>query len=207
MISIDTLTPLVAPEAPGCPEPNLKLALKQAAQDFFRDTESWRIEDDPTTAAVGQSLVQLGVPSNGMLLNIYTLAVNGVEVLPTLPETVAAADPNWISSTDNKVAGYWIVDPDSIRLYKVPSVAMTVQAYFSVVPTLDNDQLPDFMALHVQTLAHGALWKLQSQVAQPWTNTERADYHGNLFNSLCIQAKIRATRQGGNGLSLQLRRG
>lgn len=205
MVSYDALAPLVAAELPHCPDPVIRFALKQAAQDFFRQTELWRVECEGVET-VNEASVALELPTNTFVVATHQVYVDGKLVVQSHPEKVATDVASWMTKTDPKITAYWIDGPTSIRVWPINTVSATVSAYVSVAPRFELDQLPDVVVPHQQTLAAGALWKLQSMIGKPWSNKTAAEGNGAIFNSGMIQARIYAVRHGMGSLRVAFRR-
>ena len=205
MITLDSLVQRVSPDVLGCPDPVIKQALKLAAQDFFRQTELWRVECDAVTT-VGEASVELDIPANTTLVAPYQVYADGALIDQTHPEFAGAGLDDWMVRTEPKMRGYWLDSPTTIRVWPINSVAQDITAYVSVAPTLTCEQLPDVALPHEQTLVYGALWKLQSAENKVWANPAAGQVNGGLFNSGMVQAKIFAISHGMGALHVAKRR-
>ena len=204
MISIDTIAPLVANEVPACPDPIVKWGIQMAAQDFFRDTELWRIECDPVVS-VDEALVDLDIPNGTVVNAIYQLYANGVLLPAGRPDTAASQTDVWMTKTADDITEYWVSPPNQIRVYPINTVSATIYAHLSVVPGTGTTSYPEVTGDFLQTMVAGALWKLQSMAGKAWTNESAAATNGSLFNAAMIRAKINANRAGNSTMQVTMR--
>jgi len=204
--SISSLAPLVAVDAPNCPTPVVEWAIRAAAQDFYRDTEAWRIEGNPITTA-DSATVDIDLPLGthiGAVYNVYA----GDRLIPSGAPSAAAALSSggvWMTATDDEIKMYWVDSPTALRVYPINTVPVGVSVFCSVIPAQNATSLPTLSGDYTQTIVSGALWKLQQQQGKAWSNDAAAQTNGLLFNAGCVRAKIATNRSGNASMRIAFR--
>ena len=204
MISADTLSAYVAGDVPGCPDPLIKWGIRMAAQDFFRDTELWRIECDPVDT-VGAAEVELDLPAGVVVNAIYHVYANGRLLVAGRPDTAASASEVWMTKTAANIEQFWLSPPTSLRLFPINTATASLRVYCSVVPGFSVSSFPEVVGDFAQTVAAGTLWKLQSMPGKSWSNDLAAQTNGALFNAGLVRARIRSNRAGNSAMRVTMR--
>ncbi|MEY9435581.1 phage adaptor protein [Bradyrhizobium elkanii] len=182
MIDFDAFYPHVMPSAPGCPEPTVINALRQAAQRFCETTRAWRCND--TFDVTMDTCAFVCVPDGAELFEIEAVTFDG---RPIDPISVAELDrlmPRWRDQTEAAQPRYYTqLDFDTIRL--APAGEGTVQVWAFLKPSEDADQLPDFLgAKFARAIASGALADILLLPGQPFFNPDLASVHAARFQSV-----------------------
>ena len=204
MISVASIVPLVSVEVPSCPDPVVSWGIQMAAQDYFRDTELWRVEAD-AVITVDEAEVELDLPQGTVLNAIYNVYDAGRLLVHGRPDTVATASENWMTRTDTSIEQFWPSSPTAIRVYPINTVSASLSVYCSVIPGFSSDSFPEYGGDFIQTIRVGALWKLQSMVGKAWTNEAAAGQNAILFNAGTVRAKINSTRSGNSVMRVTMR--
>lgn len=197
MAQWDAFYPFVLPDVPGCPNPAVDHALRQAAREFCARTLAWNEYLDPQ-------------PTIATLLECEFDLSSDQEIIKILDATIGTPDPvsGTIAWTDlpvwriDQLPRDWktnpclhrgIVTPDRLVFYVVPQQC----AGLSVVPrvalkpsnsaTCVSDDLFDQYAIDI---ASGAKALLMLNPDKPYTNLALSQYHRGVFESSCATVAV-----------------
>lgn len=169
--SIYDLLPLLAVEAPDCPENMLKLALREALREFCMNTGVWTEaltlasvadEDEYDLADLSASdvqpwrVVQVTIDDAVQDTTLWTFKQDGLLTLGTAP----AADDQ-------------VILVDTVML-----------------PDASCENVPvHLLQRYRQALASAALWRLKGQTGKPWSDMQGATLKERDYRYLCGVAK------------------
>lgn len=157
---------------PGILQPFLKQQMRFVAQDFCRQTLSWRESLPAFTAVEGQTNYLLTMPPETSLGYVYSVSVDG-------------------SDASHEVT------PDG-TLY-LPGIVggESVVVEVSVFPTADCVGYPLwFIAEYGQALVSGTLARCKVMLGRPWASDDWR-IHNDLYLDSINRAKVRLIRQAG----------
>ena len=176
----------ISPNAPGCPQPLVVNAVRDAAIEVCVRTGAWRYQHaDVTTvdgteeyAFVPEASAEvdtiLGANIGNTPLRIITLE-EALRLYPGYPSAVAAerATPRYLFS----------VSPESFHLAPVPDDgADLVRLFVTQKPTHDATGMDKTVLDKLETVVtHRALQYLLTQSDKPWSDVELAAYHAKQF--------------------------
>lgn len=189
MQTVDALLPHTVPHLPRCPE-NVQLsALKVAAAQWFRDTETWALTlewDDQTTDADGELLLALadGTALDVVVRRLWTLAIDGEDFgIDTAAITLADANDTDMGTT-LKITGL------------TPADTVDVEAVVIVEESRDDSGYPiDLMHRFGLAIAHRAIADLKMMSA-PWRDLQGAEFFDSQYRRDVGAAK--RDKWGGN---------
>lgn len=182
----DQFLPLVLPHCPGCPDLVAEDEIRNAAEEFFEKSYTWRYVTPAMVTALGQSDYSPILPTGARMVKLHegTLDAEPLNIEGVALGEVGAAYK--LSLPDMKVIqiGPDAPAPDRILKAKV-SLSLTKSA------TSLNDELFDAYSAHI---AWGAIAKLCEHADKPYTNPEKAGTMLARFQDCIADAKSKRTR-------------
>lgn len=218
----DRLMQSIRVRAPGATVEVITLELFNAIDEFFRRTMAWRVVN-PITLLADTLEYDLAVPGGSTIVRFIKVTHNGLPIAPTsstggsttsslgtlIPELTFPDFDAEFAPVEIDIAGglftYAVYRPDFITITVPPTAD---QRQFPLVTTLalsvsnqclDVDagdwQIPDWMyEMFFQDWLDGALLKLCSMPAKPWTNKDLVLYHGKRWRTALAFRKQEANR-------------
>ena len=181
--SLDSFVALVSPHVPGAPRFLKEQALRQALDDFFKKTRSWRetVTDIPLYAGdvwVDANDLARQVSEHALAYAVDQVMDNEDKVSLTRLdiEEMDRRASGWLSETADEPSGYLLYEDRRMRVY--PSMADDADEFLidvELVLTCDMEisVVPDFvMQFHREAIVHDAAFRLLSQTGKPWTSPE-----------------------------------
>ena len=173
MRDFEDFFPHVMPFAPGCAEPTVIHALREAAIEFSTRTRLWRSDDEfdvtPSECDV------ICTPSNAQLLEIEHVTFNG---FPLTETSIVALDNDhayWRTDTQETTLPRFFtqIAIDTIRV--VPAATGKLKVNTILMPSRDADQVPGWMVdKFASVIAAGALKDMLIVPGQPFFNPQLA---------------------------------
>lgn len=197
------LIPRVAAEAPGVPNFVAEQELRNAAIEFCLKTDAYLkpLSEFPVEAGVAEYDL---MPDSGTLINhvlrVYRAGSNGArELLEPAPLPLL-----YTMQTAGKPKFYAQTDADSLVFAPIPKEAETLYVLYSLKPSDKATSIPDVIAKEtVETLVHGAVYRLQIQSRMPWADPKMAAVNRAMFDASVAQMAKRV-RQGYVGGELRV---
>lgn len=167
---------------PGCAEPTIIQALREACIKFCEKTKLWRSDDEFPVSEDNCDVVC--VPAGATLIEIEHAMFDG---FPLQPASIVMLDrdmPYWRTQEDQQTTYpryFTQIDMDTIRV--VPKATGTLKVYTILKPSKDADMVPDWLVdKYTAVIAAGALKDLLIIPGQPFFNAELAGFYRSLFN-------------------------
>lgn len=161
-------------EVEGCPEDVAADAMRKACIQWCRETYCLTTSMSVTTTEGAESQVDLTAV---WPVAILSARVNGKEV-----SVLAANDPATADCTDDDPAIVY-ANPEQPYVVPPPTVPVDVELYLAVAPGQESDEVPDFLwQRYSEDLTNGALWRLFSSRAKPWSDAKSAQDSKGLFD-------------------------
>jgi hypothetical protein len=184
MTSYSELVGEILTESNGAPEVILERMLRNAAIDFFNDTELW--QSRLTIPSVeGQAEYALTVNPGQTILKLTYCAFGGKELLQSIPHRQFA---------EHGRPAYYFLRDDMLHLRPKTVVAgkdIEVEVIYrpnrvsAAIPTAISDKW-------FEVIQHGALAKVLMMAATPWYDPQRAQVYASQFE----RGKWEAMREG-----------
>ncbi len=196
----------VAPNCPGVQRSVLKRQLILACREFFAESFAWQADMGPIPVVAGQSNYQLS-PFNSYtdVVGVLTVAANGIPLNPIWKRPMPLANVSNTPTTGaaDLPAGYFMLRPDIISLYPVPSNPLpqpvSLQIRCALKPKTTVEQVPLIAQTHFyEAILAGLLYRLLNQPAKPYTNLALAGYYEKRFRSYIGEYAAKA-KTGWNG--------
>ena len=175
-------------EVPAAIDRTIARALTFALQEFFRDSEAWRLSED-LSLVVGEVEYYLSLPSNTYIASldfayISSDSVAKTKLIHTLPERIdhdVEGLPTYIAAVQDKVVVDCVSEPVDA------SIGVVVQ------PNRNVTEIPDLLAdKWFEYIRAGALMRLTSMSQKDWTDAAAAQAHAMTFNYGIEKAKREA---------------
>ncbi|MGL4860504.1 MAG: hypothetical protein ACRC5A_12375 [Enterobacteriaceae bacterium] len=189
MTELTEFLPGLRERVPGCPEPVMLNALRQAAIRFCERTLLWRGGDRFELAGDCEFVC---VPANAHLVRIESATLDGETLIPVSLHSLDRHLPGW---PEMKGKGLYITQlvPDSVRV--VPACEGCLTLRLILKPSEDAEVLPDFLfTAYRQTLIDGALGELLLLPKQPFTSAEQAMFFSSRFNQTVAELFVQYLR-------------
>jgi len=211
-ISIDDFVDNVRADVPGCPDPAIENALRDAIVEFCNKT--WIIQrefvynstvtDAYTELAVSPYLefdgVRPTIPDVGMrpvvVLGAYVTEDADEDYIPltlmSKHETITRPYAYWESqTTDGLPTHYFAVASDAIRVYPTPTIDyyLILRAAFKPKPLatqFDENLYDDWL----EEISSGTKCRLFEMPNKPWTNYEISAYERTKFKTGIGRARM-----------------
>lgn len=193
----------IRPEVQGCPDYMIERAVRDSAIDFCKRTDVYMPEPEFITVIRGVNEYQVSLPTGTELNHIIDIyddklnlkAVSYTELLSRLGDETGRGTPRYYAQRDNT----------DFYVAPIPNDSKSMRVLYSVKPTASSTSIPDTIGKeHRETIAHGALYRLQMMSGQAWTNPSAAGDNKSLFERE-VGRSVRTTKYGFSGGSLTCR--
>lgn len=183
MKDLEDFFPHVKHIVPGCAEPTIIQALREACIEFCQRTKLWRSDDEFAVSADNCDVVC--VPSGATLYEIEHVMFDGFPLEPASINMLDRDHPYWRTQAEEQCTYpryFTQIDIDTIRV--VPSATGTVKVYTVLMPSQDAEMVPDWMVdKYSRVIAAGALKDLLAIPGQPFFNAELSGAYSARFYS------------------------
>jgi len=166
---------------PGCQPKVRKRALILACREFFEQSSAWRVTIGPKQLVANKKRYYLSpYDAYANVVRVFSVEYNGMPLRP-LPRRPAGVEPD-----ASHPIGYYLEGTDQIRLWPQSAVSVDAALTFSVAltPKQTVTHLPRIAATHFyDAIYDGAVGRLFSQPAKPYSDPVRAQYHLQRFRA------------------------
>ncbi len=180
-VKLDTWLRDMLSETPGCLPKVRKRALILAAREFFEQSAAWRVVIGPKDLVANKKRYYMSpYDAYANIVHVLSVELNGFP-LTALPRRPAGQEPDATSPTS-----YYLETPDQVRLWpqSLTTVEDALTFYVALTPKQTVTHLPRIASTHFyDALLDGALGRLMSQPAKPYSDPTRATYHLNRFRA------------------------
>lgn len=166
---------------PGCLPKVRKRALILACREFFEQSAAWRVTIGPKRLVADKKRYYLSpYDAYADVVRVFSVEYNGT------PLTPVARRPAGTEPDAAQPLKYYLEGPDQIRLW--PQSAVSVDAaltfYVALTPKQTVTHLPRIAATHFyDAIYDGAIGRLFSQPAKPYSDPVRAQYYLSRFRA------------------------
>ena len=164
-----------------------------AAQEFFRNSESWR-EKVFITLVEGETEYELtGIPAD-------TYVISSRFAYLTLPSgrrtrLVSSRAENIYPEPGNDIEVFAVSDGGKVLLDGFPEVGSTLEVAVVLQPKSNFNELPDAIAdKWFSIIRHGAFARLLRVPSKVWTDVRAADAYEALFREGIEAARVEANK-------------
>lgn len=168
MIDLDDFLPQILPKAPGCPVPTAHQAILQAASDLCARTKLWRHSDESYVNDLDD--IAFTPPEGSLVVDFESVLFNDTPLEAKTAKWMDGCMRGW---RRGNIAGYpkYFAQTNfgTLRIAPIEIGMVTINAWLK--PTMDADQLPDFLfQQYSELIAWGALARILSTPEQPFTD-------------------------------------
>jgi hypothetical protein len=180
-VKIETWLRDLLPRTPGAVRKVVRREFILACREFFERSHAWRTRIGPKNQREAKSRYVLSP------LDAYSnvVAVHAVYLKGT-PLRKFRIRPSTASDETGSPYGYWLESPDIVQLFPTPTVDESRVLTFEValIPKQTVSHLPRIAQTHFyDALLDGALGRLYSHPAKPYSNPTLAQYHLQRFRA------------------------
>jgi hypothetical protein len=199
----------ISPWCPGVHRSVMKRQLLLAIREFFEQSWGWRQTLGPITLIANQPTYMLS-PFNSTtdVVGVIGVTVNGLSIQPLQSEPAYPPAPvGTVQGAVDLPFGYYMLRPDVIALAPPPNPTdptnpPLMQVYVALRPKMSVGQVPKIAVTDFyDPIMNGALYRLLSQPAKPYSNPQLAAYFENKFRRQIAQAAGKAKKGFANAPS------
>ena len=195
----DAFLPEAAPLVPGCPNPVIVNAVRNAAIEFCTETLAWQETQDAFSATSAEFPLTLDAPSGARVVQVVSMTVEGAPVDPVAEDLLDQTVPGWRTQTGSGVLGFYQPDDVTVSTYPLPETALTFRLRVAYSPTRAASSMnADIAQRHMESIVAGAAARLMDMPAQPWTNAVQAEVYrmrfGRAIHNLRVAVNKSRTR-------------
>tara|TARA_R110002012_G_scaffold272981_1_gene458744 strand:- start:6235 stop:6912 length:678 start_codon:yes stop_codon:yes gene_type:complete len=215
---IETLVPKVKREAPSCPNFIAIDELRNTLIDFCVNTDIYMADLEALQISVGineYDVTDLTIPvatEMNHILDIFR-STSDTSVTQIHKKTFNRLEPkaqiggiSIYSYYGEGTAKYYTQkDQDTLLFAPSPTKAEKLYVLYSLKPTITATTIPSIIANeYMETIVHGALYRLQMMKGSPWTDIEAASLNKQLYDKGEAIA-VRKSKYGNVGAALTVR--
>lgn len=199
---LSSLFPDLVLMVPGCPEPTMERALREAARQFCRDTYVVTEYTDPTDTVAGEQVIELTglLDSSLEVVAVLETVVDGAVVPPVPQALMRNASRAYAAAAPGAPRATYGLSERELLLWPTPDAVYTVQFLVATAPTAAATRIADDL---------GGRWKyaligkaasiLAIQPNQAYSSSGVAT-HGELqYRSEVGKARVELNRSFGRG--------
>lgn len=189
--------PHVIPNVQGCPLSIVNNAIRNAVIEFCEKSLLWKLESEHTDVLAGQNRYTFSAPADAKVSQTVFASIENRPLIMTSLDDLDALHPGWRELESERPLWYYMDTDDSIRLVGIPSVDIPkgLEVHVALKPTRDSVGCPEFILENwAETIAHGALYRLNSMMGKPWASVDMVAYHRGLFREGLSRAKSKSLR-------------
>ena len=182
-VKLDTWLRDMLPVTPGCTAKVRKRALILACREFFEQSSAWRVTIGPKHMVANKKRYYMSpYDAYANVVRVFSVEYDGLPLPPLNRRPVRS-----VVSTDTTRPLYYYMDtPEVVCLHPLPTVTVEemLTFYVALMPKQSVTHLPRVASTHFyDAIYDGALGRLYSQPAKPYSDTEKAAYHLNRFRA------------------------
>lgn len=176
---------------PGIGEPQLDLHLRQAAREFFKQTEVMTAEDVPVVLEANKFLYTFNPEDLLETTRVLSLRLVGEgEITPITRDKLIDERYNWATASGTPMH-YFQVSPRQVRIFPIPDKTYNAVLTAVVQPSKESVGVHDeFFDEYVESISFGAVSRATRMPQKPWTNFDLSNSMGALFQTAIRNSKI-----------------
>lgn len=193
MVNYEGFFPYIQPQVPGCPDPSIIVAVRNACIDFCEQTLFLQSVIDSQILVTNQANYDFGLSTGEELAHIIALYVNGIKCTKKAP---AELDDlyrylDWTTFTGQPIY-YTQMLPDEVILVPYPDNVKTYTLTGRIArrPTEASTTFDSLLLeRYNEEIAQGALARLHMQPDQSYTSPNAALVAKRIFDAAIGNAK------------------
>jgi hypothetical protein len=188
MATYSDILPDVRIEVSDAPKQVMLTAVVWACRELCDQSLAWVHTTDPVPLFGGNDEIDVDdIPKESELSRLLACEVDGRPLSLGVEASIS-------------------MDGLIVRLANPVSGNCTATATMALRPTRSATYIPDWIASnHSDTVAHGALYRLQANPTKAWGNPQSAQFHYSQFRSGVARARIDAIQSGRQQTTLRVR--
>jgi hypothetical protein len=181
--------------APGCPETLVERALRVSANEFYRDSESWRITTDAMPVIKGRTEVELDVGADMSVVRVFWARLDGVALTAMSARNLAERSGTPRGYVPNEVYNTVLLDAAPTESYLRNGLVLNL----ALAPDHALNEIPnELFNAHRNGILYGAQRMLLVMPNVPWGNMNGAQAFAMMFEGEKAKARrIADARQAG----------
>ena len=192
----------ILPGVSGCPDFTAERAIRDACIEFCIKTDLWIAEPDQLQVVPNVTEYDLSAPSGAEPNHILSLSRVGVSLEPMRYRDAFMMNA---STTSSAPTYYGQRDNTSLLIGPKPTASERLDLLISLKPSSTSSSLPDTIGQeNRETIAAGALYRLQMLPGQPWSNGGAAGTNKSIFDRGIVSA-MRQSHYGFSGANLTVK--
>lgn len=180
-VRIETWLKDLLPRTPGVSRKVVRREFILACREFFERSCAWRVVIGPKALKAGKKrYIMSPYDAYADIVRVLSVELKGFPLRP------AQRRPGRIEFAASSPTTYWLEQPDYVRIWPVPNVdvADALTFYVALTPKQTVSHLPRIARTHFyDALLDGALGRLYSHPAKPYSNPSLAQYHLQRFRT------------------------
>ena len=193
-------------EVPGCPVFSIVQALKDSSIEFCVKTDIWIQPIEPVVVPANVNEIDLDTAAGQEINHVLAVFKNSGTINDPSYTRIFPSSPTDIISFSGKgpIRTYTMLDSDTITFAPTPIAAEKLAVQYSLEPSQSSTSIPDYIANeNSEVIVKGALYRLQIQPGQVWSDPSRASANKVLFDK-GLGIAIRKAKHGYAGGSLSV---
>lgn len=198
----DAFLPHVLVDVPQCPNPVAEHAIKMAAIEFCARSRIHQYEHPTVNVLADTHTYAFVPPTETVVVEILQAWFDELRIWPKQPDALVHMYRDWKTAEAQKPNYVTQMDERNFRLVPIPTVALAggVTMDVALKPTLAATGLETRLyEEYVETIAHGAKWRLMEKPKQGWSDPQLASYHKRMFEEAVTAAYNRVRSGFGRG--------
>lgn len=180
-VKLDLWLQDMLPRTPGAVRKVVRRELVNAIREFYEQSFAWRVATGPKDLLANKKQYYL-TPYDPYtdVVGVMGVELDGQPLFP-LPRR-----PRYSERTSDVPTAYWLETPDTVRLWPLPTKDQDDSLLFLVAltPKQTVRHLPKIARTHhYDALLDGALGRMYSHPAKPYSNPTLAQYHLQRFRA------------------------
>jgi glucosamine 6-phosphate synthetase-like amidotransferase/phosphosugar isomerase protein len=197
-MKLEAFYKFITPEAMGCPDMVIDRAVLDAARDFCRRTDAWRVTSTASLIA-DKTKYEVQVPDKADVVRILNVKVNG-DYLRSAGE-VFNHNPfseSWGSASSGYRFSHSTDWPNLVELIEAPKeyVKKGIEIDASVTPQFDANEIDDALFQKwYEPIVMKAKHLLFIQPGTSWANGELGSYYFQLYSKAVAQSESQGRKE------------
>lgn len=200
--SLTELTSLVS-DLEGVPTPLAEGAILDAARDFCRRSNAWKLWINDIALSDGVRSYALPIPPLSSLLLVEEVWIGSTPMIAPGADEIRARLPDWATVKGGPRFIEAELNPPTVLLYPMPGPTDTtpMRVRVALMPARGADELSDLLAeQYEKALEAGAKLKLLSMPKKPWSGSDSDIRRASeTFDEAVAEAAIKAARTNATG--------
>lgn len=194
IVSWSHFYPEVAVAVPGCPNPMIDNALRNASRELLSHSKVYRADLTTITTVADQPTYPLAYDSDTEVSVVLELRSTARAITEKTVEELNQFFGLWQDDTGEPVH-FFLSEPNTLRPYPIPDDAYDLYPTVALIPSLTATGIEqEYADQYREEIAAGALARLLNVPNTPWRDKEAAKEKSDAFIKAKGEAAIDALR-------------